>query len=291
MPELLTDPVAPQNPLVREGQLDTDTFCESCGYNLHGQRVARDERLGIMICQCPECGRYHPAGHRTTAQSVWLSRMAAAGLMFWILVVLTVVFLLGMGLGAIDWLHVDAFSSSKTVAAANGREIGYAQVNGAWTTVYAGTMQPVLGNVRQVRTVKLPGDLSLKDRWMIMIILHFFAAGLGMLSGILLVVVLWHWPRRKYFWFLLLPLLAALWDIGFVLVGDDQYELIRGWAISRVLYQMTIQMIFVIIGIRIGRPVARWIIRMIIPPRPRQHLNFLWRIDGKIPPPATIPAA
>ena len=24
--------------------------------------------------------------------------------------------------------------------------------------------------------------------------------------------------------------------------------------------------------------------RMFIPPRPRQHLNFLWRIDGKTPP-------
>ncbi|MDB5300946.1 MAG: hypothetical protein JWO87_2609, partial [Phycisphaerales bacterium] len=42
--------------------IHTDTFCESCGYNLHTQAVVRDERLGLLICRCPECGRWAAAG-------------------------------------------------------------------------------------------------------------------------------------------------------------------------------------------------------------------------------------
>jgi len=38
------------------GHVQTDTFCEGCGYNLHTQAVVREARLGILICRCPECG-------------------------------------------------------------------------------------------------------------------------------------------------------------------------------------------------------------------------------------------
>jgi hypothetical protein len=36
-----------------------------------------------------------------------------------------------------------------------------------------------------------------------------------------------------------------------------------------------------LIGILLGRPLARQIARTIIPPKPRQVLAFLWIVDGK----------
>ncbi len=55
--------------------IQTDTFCDHCHYNLHGRPVTRDERLGILIMQCPECGAFLPAGHTTTASKPWLNRL------------------------------------------------------------------------------------------------------------------------------------------------------------------------------------------------------------------------
>src|SRR4029079_18116386 len=108
MTDLLTEPLPPlppQRPLARYTQLECDLFCENCGYNLHGQPVNRDERLGILLCRCPECGRFHPAGHRTTATSVWLSRLAAAFLALWVLIVVGVFVLAAIAFGAIPFVH------------------------------------------------------------------------------------------------------------------------------------------------------------------------------------------
>jgi hypothetical protein len=35
------------------------------------------------------------------------------------------------------------------------------------------------------------------------------------------------------------------------------------------------------VGLLLGRPVARALLRILVPPKPRQHLAFLWTIDGK----------
>ena len=101
MSDLVAEPLPPPQPHERHAQLETDLFCEQCGYNLHGQIVTRDPRLGFMVCRCPECGRFHPAGHRTTAASLWRSRLAAGLLLLWILIVLTAWFFATLGLGAL----------------------------------------------------------------------------------------------------------------------------------------------------------------------------------------------
>jgi hypothetical protein len=66
------------------GHIQTDAFCESCGYNLNTQAVTKDERLGILICRCPECGRFSAAGKSTSARQPWLNRFGVALLIVWI---------------------------------------------------------------------------------------------------------------------------------------------------------------------------------------------------------------
>ena len=71
--------------------IETDAFCEDCGFNLRTQKVWRDERLAISVCRCPECGRHHAAGMRTTAGSAWARRAALGGLVVWLIVQLAFV--------------------------------------------------------------------------------------------------------------------------------------------------------------------------------------------------------
>ena len=67
----------------RAGQIEVDAFCGGCHYNLHGQPVTVDERLGLPVCRCPECGRWAAAGVATGAGSVWVRRLGTVLLFNW----------------------------------------------------------------------------------------------------------------------------------------------------------------------------------------------------------------
>ena len=285
-------------PLQRQGQIETDTFCDGCGYNLHGQPVARDPRLGLMVCRCPECGGWHAAGKGTTAASLWLSRVATLALVLWVQFVLFAAFWLCMGLGAVQVVHVDEFSYRHWVAA-DGRDVERSNVinPGAGQTgwVYKGTTQPA-NPTRLVRRPDPPADDMLnaarrREQLIIgSVILTVSDLALGIVGGMLLVTFFWHWKRQRYRFVLLLPFAVAGVVLAGMFVLDDDYDAIRGWAVSRVFTHAALQAMFMYVGILIGRPMARGLLRMIIPPRPRQVFAFLWRADGK-PMPGAAPAS
>jgi hypothetical protein len=54
MDEIAAD-AGPQTPI---GQVQGDSFCAHCNYNLFSQIIFRDERLKIAVCRCPECGGF-----------------------------------------------------------------------------------------------------------------------------------------------------------------------------------------------------------------------------------------
>ena len=107
------------------------------------------------------------------------------------------------------------------------------------------------------------------------------SVALGALAATLCVSLAWHWPRRRYLWCLLLPMLA-LAVLGNVYAVSDEFALIRWAAVGRFGTQTALQCVGILIGIVVGRPVARAVVRTIIPPKPRQALAFLWQVDGKI---------
>jgi hypothetical protein len=113
--------VAAPTLLSRHVQLETDHFCD-CGYNLHGQLVTRDERLKFMIVRCPECGRFHPAGHGVAARSLWLGRFATSMLALWL--VGLVVFFLGMGFLLATWPTIFVMENTRMATFTDdGREV------------------------------------------------------------------------------------------------------------------------------------------------------------------------
>ncbi len=65
-------------------EVETDAFCSGCGYNLHGQIVTRDERLQILLCRCPECGRFSPAATLTSVSARKQQQGALVGVVFYI---------------------------------------------------------------------------------------------------------------------------------------------------------------------------------------------------------------
>jgi len=282
-------------PLQRQGRIETDTFCEHCGYNLHSQPVTLDERLGIRVARCPECGHFIAAGRATSAASLWLSRVATLALAFWVLVILFAIVWLCIGLGAVQVVHVEEFSHHRMVAD-DGREVVWTNVPGAGSmSVYKGTTQPA-GAVRHVRVAGMRPVQNAQDaKWrreqfiIGSIILTLSDIGLGVVAGVLLVTIFWHWKRGRYRFVLLLPFAVAAVVLAVMFV-DDAYAEIHGWMTSRVLMHAAIQATFLWLGILMGRPMMRGVLRMFIPSRPRQVFAFLWHADGKAMPPAAVPA-
>lgn len=283
MTDLLTEPLPPQKPLQKYAQMETDCFCEHCGYNLHGQPVHRDEQLGIMVCRCPECGRFHAAGYRTIAMSIWMSRLATALLTFWIILEVTVVVLALISFGAIGITHAQLNLETVPVDK-SGREIEYRQVGitGTFQAVYKDTGQVTTNPVSYQARVAVRHYQSWQEAWGPSLVMTFFSWLCGFVLAILAVTFVWHWPRGRYLYLLLLPLLAVGFTIpSFALDFGVQ---IRGWLAQRMLYEAAVQMVGLVMGIVMGRPLVRLILRMFVPPRPRQLFNFLWRVDGKIAP-------
>jgi hypothetical protein len=298
MIETPTEQSPPLAPLQQHQQLQVDAFCANCGYNLHAQPVTRDPRLGIFICRCPECGQHHPAGVGVTAASVWASRLATALLVFWVLIVLNAFFWTAVALGALVITHIEVFTTTEMVAG-DGREVEYIQITAAtpttgtqWVPVYKGTTQPAAEFHRvRTRNVQADGDQRMwRSRYFAFNVV--MAAATALVAGVLLVVFLWHWPRRRYALVMLLPFLAGAGALALMWVFDweDAYRRLHGWMISCAAAYALFEAVFLLIGIAIGRPVARGLLRSFIPPKARQHFAFLWRIDGKTPPAATVPA-
>jgi hypothetical protein len=282
----------------RLGQIEVDTFCIGCHYNLHGQAVSVDERLGFPVCRCPECGRFHPAGVGVSASSVWTRRLATVLLLNWVGVVMAGTLAICFFLGVLSASTVGIYSNYVQVTA-DGREVEYrGSMNGGFLPYIKGTntpagpvtlaqqLQPIFpsdaeraaadaagGSPRAWEHALGPGPQA----WL------WVTAGslvLGTLAGGLCVTLLWHWPRRRYAWALVVPLVPAAVLLA-VYASNAGFQLIRGQAAGRALVQLAIQALGVLIGVRVGRPVARALVRTIIPPKPRQALAFLWQVDGK----------
>lgn len=285
------DAIPPLKPAERYPRLETDVFCVECGYNLHSQPVTRDERLGIFICRCPECGRFHPAGVGITAARPWMNRLATALLVFWVLIVMNAFIWAGVGMGTVMVAHVETQTYRKAVTM-DGQPAEWKNItNGPRTgfqVVRKGTTQPV--GWRYAYSLTKPEDDGRHIVWdnaqteynrrMQRLIFASASAGLSLISGMLLAMFLWHWPRGRYRWAALLPFASGAVLLVIFRVNLE-YNDVFGWSIAVVLGYALWQGVWITIGTLLGRPVARGLLRMFVPPKARQHFAFLWSVDGK----------
>lgn len=255
-------------PLV--GRVETDRFCVGCGYNLHTQGVWRDPATQLLVCRCPECGRFDAVGGTVTAGQMWLRRIALPLLFFWIIIVVGVP--LGLSFGqaglVIETLEELTYYAPTSTAPApttqmtlpSGQVVAY-QTNVPWT--------------RQPR-----GDFPYR-RLVIATLL-----GVAGLMGFCLVawaaVVAHHWRRSGYWILACLPPLGAGGLVWYIWAHD--FPLLRDWATPYVVGLTLANVVGGALGVYFGRPATRLTLTLTLPPRIRQTLAFLWIADGKPPP-------
>jgi amino acid transporter len=281
-------PFPPQRPLEKHARIEADLFCTQCGYNLHSQPVVRDERLGILVVRCTECGRYQPAGAASNAGRVWLGRLATITLAVWILVVTAFVVGSTFGLGGLQVAHVEIFSIGGYVGPNGQRVFPSWDAAGRKRVWVTRDDEPIAVENPPWQRTFVPLREVFQDRVAAALLGSLMCAAPVIFGGVM-AAIMWHVPRRRYWMLAALPVLAGM----FVIAGFHVDESSRGGDISVVVKIVVVaamgQIAFITLGTLIGRPIARALATLFVPPRPRQALAFLWTADGKSPPAAQDP--
>jgi hypothetical protein len=278
-------PFPPQRPLEKHVRIEADLFCANCGYNLHTQPVVRDERLGILVVRCTECGRFQPAGVASNATRVWLSRLATIILAVWIIGVTGFAIGAGFGMGGLQVAHVELLTTGGWFAPDGTR------VYPSWDPV----ARKRIWVTRDDRTVEIVGepawrrtlqpDREIVDEKIIAVVVFSLILLAPLVFGAVMAAIMWHVPRRRYWMLGVLPVLAG----AIVVTAFHIDESARGGntpLVAAVVAAAVVeQWVMIFTGTRIGRPIARFLASLFVPPRPRQALSFLWTCDGRALPP------
>jgi len=247
------------------GHIETDVFCEGCGYNLHTQAVMRDPRLGVLVCRCPECGRYGAAGRSTSAARTWLNRFGTALLVVWVLFLLGFFALCTLFLGVVAYGHTMDMTQ-------------WVPTGPVTTMPASGPFLPRYQYV--IREIPANDTFELARARQESRILSTIAIVLGLIVGMVYSAFLWHakgWRRL----FAFLPPLVGCGAAAMIFANDPMTMQIRDWGVAHIAEYLPWECGAVGVGLLIGRPIARFALQILVPPKLRQHLSALWTVDGK----------
>lgn len=293
------------------GLIETDMFCSKCGFNLHTQKVWRDERLDIPVCRCPECGAIDAAGRNTATSSVWLKRLALVGLLLWLSIVLAFVVATGFLIFVSQMSAPEGLLTERIETRATGEPVEQTtnnpptyitrRPNDANPTFTADevVMRPYLPSWMTGHAMIEPDDryrYSRETHWTEFTAVSLLLAVPHGLCAILIGCLVWFWQRRWQWLWTLMPGVVALVSIAYYsamhtsrstwnTVEYDGFEMY----VAVIGVVAAVQTIFMIAGLSLGRPIGRFFITVLIPPKSRQLFAFLWHCDGRTMPAARTP--
>lgn len=284
-----------------------DRLCIKCGFNLSGQTVFREPHYQMFIVRCPECStvaslQEYPLLGR------WQQRWARMLMGLWVIVLVVIAILGSMVLfGQVEIMGSPlqeriapmlSEQSQQWVKTNIPDKITQQQQFSYWWDVdydWVVTGEWRDGFEKAGGWNALLGPYSLA--WGLFI--GLFTVGLGIFWA----VTLPHWSRRGLALFLIgQAALGSLWvflgraieanAINGVLTGVPGAE-VEAWglafyliAVPSLLVSLPVFLVAILLGACTGRPMARFTVRLLLPPRLRGPLAGLWLCDG-LEPPAT----
>lgn len=279
---------------VRLGMLTGDRRCHACGFNLRGQMIVREEHYGMVMVRCPECGvpaplmDYPRLGH-------WGRRFGMLTMIVFLGVLIAAHIAFG-GMVAI-WSTQAAMESTRepaievarayiehAKAAAIGPQVNqnltwaaqqepswHTWIDGVWWSQNREKFSPVVRSFsRESQLFWLFGSLILLPGGAVLACLMPHARGVrrvmipGVVGaiglGIVSIVVLVDRSQGSG---------RNAVDCVLELVGIRAY-------VPHVL----VLCVPVLVGVYLGRPMARGLVRWLVPPRQYVHFGWLWSADG-----------
>jgi hypothetical protein len=282
-PEL--DPVLEFDRQPEVAFVETDRYCEGCGYNLRTQPVRREARTRVLLCRCPECGGFQPVREGITAGRAWLQRLGTLGLLLWIVTLLSVWFGLGAAQVGFAIIPLEELTRYRQVVIPAPPAQSQPAAGGATTTMTTTSGQRIT-ITQSGTTTTTTYRREVREYYpyyrAFMALMHASSFGLGFLLTLIAVVVLHHWRRWGYLVSAVFVSLATglltwyVWSIECPHLLD--------WSEPIIARQSAAHLAGALTGILLGRPFARLLATLMLPGKLRQVLAFLWLVDGKRPP-------
>ncbi len=271
-----------------------DRRCTRCGYGLKGQPVVRDVEEELLLVRCPECAMVSVA-EEFPLLGRWASLWRWGLALSWLLVVGVIWFLGGTMLHSmcmasatiasssyadhIDGWYLDAFDEKVSTApgvalggTSRGPRVPFATF---WVAQDAAARLASVGGVwRAINWLALLAWIPLG---LVSTIYGCFWAVVFFrrrwLSRILLLpVLLASTIGFATFSVLILHAAGPMWSttVAFQQVGTTMIVLSLLWCAATTA-----------LGLLLGRPLVRALVRLCIPPRLRGGFSLLWLADGK----------
>lgn len=237
--------------------VESDRFCGRCGYNLRHQPVRVEPQTRLPLLRCPECGRFEHASDAITTRERWLHRLGGPALILW------VVFILGLFVGLGSMVLV------MQVAYFEGR-ISHSYESGP-------------GGTHQVIATLQSFDRA--DEVLALSMITGISLGCGFAGALILTVCMPHW-RRVWYSVAAIAWPVAAWLFFFTVV---RFDVARDGDAASIYTQVGLEagsqvvatMATGLLGVWFGRPIVRGLVRVVVPPRLRTPLAYLWLVDDK----------
>lgn len=276
----------------RVSTLLADRPCSKCLFNLIGQSVVRERQYGLLIVRCPECGtvaslQEYPLLGR------WANRWAAVAAAAWILLAVAVTFglagvMFGFTLGTMETTSVPL---QRVIASAyeehqKAQGVPVNQVSGWWNID-----QNWWDAQDRSALIEKAGGWGGAVQWWGFLIWAIGAAILFPLASVWAVAAAHRRGWRLLLTYLPMLLIAAVF-FSMTSISGNRW-LGASELATRMLWPVTlpicaaVAVLPLIAGAFLGRPLARLLVRLWLPPRLRVPLSFLWICDGKPPPKPT----
>ncbi|MGB0767131.1 MAG: hypothetical protein ACPGYV_05430 [Phycisphaeraceae bacterium] len=251
------------------GRVELDRYCGGCGYNLRQQAVRREPSTRLLLCKCPECGRFEPANQATTRPRSWFAQLV---LLLWLV-----------------WF---AALGGVLAGAVGGMVESSAMAGDALVETYdLDVPREIVDHRGRTRKVRFEYRLGAMDgEAALSLALGFGGAGLlGAMVVSVACLFLPHWSGRGYL------ALAIGWPglaLGAVYAMSlpDNYVLeyasagLKSWIVLSPVLIAGAAAVGGLIAIALSRPLARLAIRILLPQRQRGPFAYLWLVDGKTQP-------
>ncbi len=279
-------------PEPRISTLLADRPCSTCCFNLVGQSIVRERHYAMLIVRCPECGtvaslQEYPLLGR------WANRWAALAAALWFLLATALTFgiagiIFGFTMGTMQTTvqPLATLISKKhdehqmsTGVAANQYNSWYITDTAWWDTVDKAAL------------IKEAGGWSGAIQWWGLLIWVIAFSILVPLSAAWSIAAAHRRGWKLLLTFLpILLIAAAFWSSSNLVAGPyvSVHDL-AGRTAAPVLLPIcaALAILALLIGALFGRPLARCMVTLWLPPRLRVPLSFLWICDGKNPPKPT----
>ena len=217
-----------------------DPFC-ACGLNLHGLAITRDDRTGLPLARCPECGRFHASGAADTVVTQWAARFYAALVIAWVVGLLLLAGVAAGIQGSLNILAAQEVFRPDTYSSARENE----QI---WQLIFLLMPLALGGFVGLLQSVALWHVRGLARAVPILAVL--------LVGGLVAALNIYDsYPYRQS---------GNYGTAQLICLGVSGVTLL-GCAMMLV----------------VGRPLARAVASIAVSPKARRSLAFLWTADGK----------